>query len=760
MAWQSTPYTLPLIASALVALGLGLFAATRRIEAVSGPFIGLMAAVTIWSLAYALEWARADLAGKILWAKVEYIGILGVPTLWAILAARYTGRKRWLVRRNLPFLALIPLVVLGLVWTNEYHHLIWTSVELTFHNGVAAWQAAYGPAFWVHTAYAYLMLLIGSVFFFYTLIRSPTLYRGQASTMLVAVLAPWLGNVLYLSGISDPVDLTPLAFTVSGLAVTWGLFRFRLLDVIPAARDAVTESMSDGLFILDAEGRIVDMNPAAQRMVGPGAVDAIGQRPEVAFPAWADMMGEHRDTLSAQEEVVLQTDGRARNFELRISPLHGRRDRLTGRLVILRDITDRKELDEMLRQLAYRQATLYKLLRTIGEHLEPQTVAQAAVTTIAQLTPWSSVALLMPNETNTDLVVQAVAGAVSPADGRRLPIDRSIVGRAFRSGQVENVPDVLQDPDYVPTDASIRSKLAIPLQRGEETIGVIDLESDQGGAFDDEIDVETARSLAEAVALGLDNARLFDELFHAKEAAEAASRAKSTFLANMSHELRTPLNAIIGYSELLEEEAGDRGQTALVPDLEKIQTAGRQLLTVINDILDLSKIEAGRTEVHPETFAVAPMLEEIVLLSRPMAAENGNVLRMKQNHPGILRTDCQKVRQVILNLLSNAIKFTRDGEITLSATREPARAEERAVCDEWVRFRVADTGIGMSEEQQARIFEPFVQADASTTRHYGGTGLGLAISRRYCEILGGRIEVDSELGQGTTFTVHLPVTLD
>jgi signal transduction histidine kinase len=341
-----------------------------------------------------------------------------------------------------------------------------------------------------------------------------------------------------------------------------------------------------------------------------------------------------------------------------------------------------------------------------------------------------------------------------------LPIDRSIVGRAFRSGQVENVPDVLQDPDYVPTDASIRSKLAIPLQRGEETIGVIDLESDQGGAFDDEIDVETARSLAEAVALGLDNARLFDELFHAKEAAEAASRAKSTFLANMSHELRTPLNAIIGYSELLEEEAGDRGQTALVPDLEKIQTAGRQLLTVINDILDLSKIEAGRTEVHPETFAVAPMLEEIVLLSRPMAAENGNVLRMKQNHPGILRTDCQKVRQVILNLLSNAIKFTRDGEITLSATREPARAEERAVCDEWVRFRVADTGIGMSEEQQARIFEPFVQADASTTRHYGGTGLGLAISRRYCEILGGRIEVDSELGQGTTFTVHLPVTLD
>ena len=143
-----------------------------------------------------------------------------------------------------------------------------------------------------------------------------------------------------------------------------------------------------------------------------------------------------------------------------------------------------------------------------------------------------------------------------------------------------------------------------------------------------------------------------------------------------------------------------------------------------------------------------------------MAAENGNVLRIKKNHPGIVHTDRQKVRQVILNLLSNAIKFTQDGEITLSATRELALAEERAICSEWIRFRVEDTGIGMTEEQQVRIFEPFVQADASTTRHYGGTGLGLAISHRYCQMLGGRIEVESELGQGATFTVHLPVSLD
>jgi signal transduction histidine kinase/CheY-like chemotaxis protein len=247
----------------------------------------------------------------------------------------------------------------------------------------------------------------------------------------------------------------------------------------------------------------------------------------------------------------------------------------------------------------------------------------------------------------------------------------------------------------------------------------------------------------------------------AKDAAEAANRAKSMFLANMSHELRTPLNAIIGYSELLEEEATDEGVTAFVPDLQKIRTAGRHLLALINDILDISKIEAGRMELYLESFDVAPMIDNVVTTIQPVIDKNGNTLRVvfedgtDEDAAGKMRADLTKVRQVLFNLLSNAAKFTEKGTITL-AVRRRAGADFNT---DMIEFRVTDTGIGMSDEQMDRLFEKFTQADASTTRKYGGTGLGLAISRHFCRMMGGDITVESALGTGSTFSVRLPAVV-
>jgi signal transduction histidine kinase len=240
----------------------------------------------------------------------------------------------------------------------------------------------------------------------------------------------------------------------------------------------------------------------------------------------------------------------------------------------------------------------------------------------------------------------------------------------------------------------------------------------------------------------------------AKEAAEAANIAKSAFLANMSHELRTPMNALLGYSEMLMEEAEDLGQSDFVPDLKKINQAGTHLLALINDVLDLSKIESGKMEAFAEDIDVNSLLDEVTTTAQPLIDKNGNRLEIIRGEQlGMVHQDITKIRQSLLNLLSNAAKFTHEGQITLRVQR----AQHGSV--DWLTFAVSDTGIGIPADKINHVFEEFSQADESTTRDYGGTGLGLAISRRFCRLLGGTLTVESQPGKGSTFTIHLPAIL-
>ena len=245
-----------------------------------------------------------------------------------------------------------------------------------------------------------------------------------------------------------------------------------------------------------------------------------------------------------------------------------------------------------------------------------------------------------------------------------------------------------------------------------------------------------------------------EELFKAKHAAEEANRAKSTFLANMSHELRTPLNAIIGYSEMLEEETRDAGKIENVQDLKKIQAAGKHLLALINDVLDLSKIEAGKMGLHLETFDVPQVIEEMVTTLQPAAAKNSNSVNVRvAENVGTMKADITKVRQILFNLLSNACKFTDHG--TISVDVDQIKAEDK----ECIQFRVSDTGIGISAQQRQNLFQEFAQADSSIARKYGGTGLGLAITHRFVQLMKGQINVESEPGKGAVFTVQLPTQI-
>ncbi|CAD0233185.1 MULTISPECIES: sensor histidine kinase [Planktothrix] len=260
------------------------------------------------------------------------------------------------------------------------------------------------------------------------------------------------------------------------------------------------------------------------------------------------------------------------------------------------------------------------------------------------------------------------------------------------------------------------------------------------------------------------------QLEQSKDLAESANLAKSQFLANMSHELRTPLNAILGYSEMLAEDAKDLGQDEFVTDLEMINTAGKHLLSLINDILDLSKIEAGRMELYLEIFDLKDLIESVVSTVKPLVNQNGNTLTLNYDSAlNIIYSDSTKVRQILFNLLSNAAKFTQQGQITLTITRETINLPNEAVNSEdltsnsehyQINFCVKDTGIGIPEEQQKYVFEAFIQGDNSTARRYGGTGLGLAISRHFCKMMGGDLQLlKSQVGYGSTFNASLQFSL-
>lgn len=352
MPWEFTPYILPLIFSGAISLVVA-WLVWRRHPAVGAAPLALAAlGAAWWSFGNAAEIACTRLDDKLFWANVEYLGITAIPVLLFTLAMRYSSLGSKPTRLQVLLLLIVPIVTNVLVWTNDHHGLMRQNVQLDVDGPYVRVAKTYGPWLWVHVVYVYSLLMASSVLLFRLALRSPNVYRGQAASLLVTALLPWLANVVYLIGQSTfmRLDPTPIAFTLSGAAAAWGLFRYGLLDVVPAARDAVFASMSDGVIVLDAQGRIVDLNPAAQRIAALNERQAVGRPLAEALVGESELLQRLDGTPETRAEVFLGPAGDRTAYDLSVSPLRDGHGRLAGRVITLRDITHRKQLEEQLRR--------------------------------------------------------------------------------------------------------------------------------------------------------------------------------------------------------------------------------------------------------------------------------------------------------------------------------------------------------------------------------------------------------------------------
>ncbi|NWG17240.1 MAG: PAS domain S-box protein [Chloroflexi bacterium] len=476
----------------------------------------------------------------------------------------------------------------------------------------------------------------------------------------------------------------------------------------------------DPIVIYDLEGRAQYVNPAFTQTFGWTEKEVVGKRIAFVPPEALEETRQGIASLFAGGSLIgintqrLTKDGRLLEVQLSASAYRDKDGKAIGSIIILRDVTQQRRSDEALRHSEERYRTLLDQIKEGYYEVNLDGKIAFCNDSLCEILGY----------TRAELLTKGISDLMDETNAAKMI---QLGQQVFNTGQAATEYDC-----EVITGGGERKYIEI---------SALPVKGDKGV-------VVGYRGLARDIT---ERKRAQEELQQAKESAEMANRAKSVFLANMSHELRTPLNAIIGYSEMLQEDADELEYTGLIPDLKKIQAAGRHLLDLINNILDLSKIEAGKMDLYLEAFDIRAMVEEVQSTIQPLAEKNQNTLVVVcPPDVGGMIADLTKVRQTLFNLLSNACKFTSKGEVRFEVFRQVVDGLD------WVRFQITDTGIGLTPTQVQELFKEFTQADNSTTRKYGGTGLGLAISRHFAQMMNGDILVESEPGKGATFTVLLP----
>ncbi|GAB4265935.1 MAG: histidine kinase N-terminal 7TM domain-containing protein [Candidatus Promineifilaceae bacterium] len=350
MNWQFNPLVLVIGVAFLISLSVLVYTWRRRNSHGARPFLPLMLGITIWLFCNGVEAGFTNETARLFWNNMQYLGIVMVPTAWFLFAATYTGRSKWVTQKSLSLLLIEPITIIVLVWTSQWHQIFRQYMRLNTTGEALFWDWAPGPAFWIHTLYSYTLLITGIVLLIQAYMKSSRLYKRQISVLLAGALVPWIANIFFIARGSSTIDPTPLSFLVTGIMIAWGIFGFGLVEITPIARERIFEKINDIILILDDQNRIVDVNPAFRKRMNPN-VQITGQPVEKVLGQWPDLVSQFTNTKHTETAISLKTEnGTEKHYQLSISPLYDAKERYSGRLVMLHDITSLKETENRLRQ--------------------------------------------------------------------------------------------------------------------------------------------------------------------------------------------------------------------------------------------------------------------------------------------------------------------------------------------------------------------------------------------------------------------------
>ncbi len=715
-------YQVAMVLSLLTSLSvMALLWKNRRVSGTSAMIV-LAASMFVWTLGYFLEANSSTLERQIFFSGISYLGSMIMPVAWLIFTLRYTGGNRPVVWWHHLLLFIIPVSTIVLVWSNGWHHLMWSNEHLFTSGPFLVTAKTYSLFFWIAISYRYLLIIIGVIILIQRLFAVAPLYAGQAVSLTIAISLPLLWNAIYVFDLVPlpRKDLTPVMFTISGVAILIGLVRFRLFKAVPFANRFIVSQINDGVMVFDIYQCLLEANPAALKITGLGR-DIIGRKLEELVPL-SPVMRQMPVMSSGYVELALMLSGEERFYDLETTTLRDARGRQIGWLAILHDVTEKKRAERALQE----RESMYRLLADNMVDviwISDLDLRLTYVTPSVERLLGFSVAEMMANTMEEVLTPESFKKvndtfseemAREKLPGRDLKRSRTLELQMFhKNGSI--IPVEVNYLAIRSPDNEIKSILAVSR------------------------DISSRKRAEEALTAA------FEKEKELRLNLEEEARKRLEFSRALVHELKTPLTPMVVTSELLLSELKVEPWARMA---RNIYQGADKLSQRIDELLDLAKGELGLLRLRIELVSFLTLLNDVVCEMIPVAAKKKQSLtaELPSSLPDI-RIDKERIKQVLQNLLNNASKFTEEGgKITLRAREENGS----------IVVEVEDNGIGMTEAQQARLFQPYHRQDEDRPR-MSGLGLGLALSKNLVELHDGRIWGQSTKGKGSVFGFSVPV---